>query len=113
VADTEFERGHTAGAIAQRLNDHDKHFEKINGSIEVFDAHIRALTASIAEQGQLSAARERQMVATAAALAVSEQARRDRSIQSWSPWQKIATATVALMALAGFGLGLLRYLRGG
>ena len=33
TSDSEYNRGHAAGGIEERLAQHDRHFEQINGSI--------------------------------------------------------------------------------
>ena len=96
-----FEDGEAAGRIAERLDQHDTHFQKINGSMEIVATELKALRLEyqrLADQAISSAAT---VIATALALEKADTARRNRGEQLWSPLQKLISVGLALIALAG------------
>jgi hypothetical protein len=103
--DDPYERGHLAGEIAARLAGHDRHFEKINGSIERFAVETHSLTLAVQRLGDQADAAAATVVVTAAALKAAEDARRAKSESSWSPLARtvsILGGLVALATLAGY-----------
>lgn len=104
-----YERGHLAGEIAARLANHDRHFDRINGSIEKTAAALIALekaTQRLADEAKASAAT---VIATAEALEKADVARRDKSEQRWSPHARTIAVIGAVAAVLGVGLAI--YLR--
>ena len=104
-----YERGHIAGEIAARLAGHDRHFAAINGSLADLAREMHGLTLAVQRLGDQAVSRDATVVTTAAALKDAEDARRAKSEQSWSPWQKIFAAvgaSAALAAVIGFYLAL-------
>lgn len=114
----EFERGHIAGQIAQRLAGHDEHFHRINGSIDRNTEAMEAVRLELTTLRLDAAAREERLTATALALASQTAERRealkaeteatDRNRErSWSPIAKaLAVAAVGIAAVSA----LLAYL---
>lgn len=101
-----FDRGHTAGEIAEQLRRHDTHFAQINGSIDRTANALEGLRLDVqrlADQAEASAAT---VIATAAALKDAEDARRNVADQSWSPFARVF-ATVAALAAVASVVGLL------
>lgn len=94
-----YERGTIAGEINARLAAHDRHFAQINGSVEKVAVELHGLTLAVQRLGDQAVARDATVVSTAAALKEAEDARRDRTEQSWSPWTK-AFAVLAAVATA-------------
>ncbi len=124
---TEYDRGKTAGEIAARLADHDKHFAKINGSMrevanELHDlkltqqgglaeltakveSKLAELVLAVQQLRDQAKADQKTVVTTAAALKSAEDARRDKTEQTWSPVTKLiavlgAVAGTVLMAVS-------------
>lgn len=107
----EFERGHVAGQIAQRLAGHDEHFRRINGSIDLNIAAMEAVRLELVTLRLDAAAREERLTATALALASQTSERREAlkaeteasdrvRERSWSPVGKaLAVAAVIIAAL--------------
>lgn len=102
-----FDRGHTAGEIAEQLRRHENHLAKINGSTEKTAVALSALNDTqqqmalqlqrLADQMQSSA---KTVIATAAALKDADEARRNADDQSWSPYARAFAAVAALAAVA-------------
>jgi hypothetical protein len=82
------ERGFTAGQIDARLAGHDKHFEKINGSIDRLADEIHTMNLGMQRLADDAKANAKTVITTAAALKDAEAARRDKSETSWSPWAR-------------------------
>ena len=95
-----YDRGHTAGGIAERLAGHDKHFAAINGHLGDLAEEMRGLRLAVQRLGDQAVARDATVVTTAAALRDAEEARRDKTEQAWSPVQRIYAALGAVAALA-------------
>lgn len=102
-----YDRGHIAGEIAARLANHDRHFAAINGSVEDLKDEMHALILAVQRLGDQAVAREATVLTTASALKESDQARRDKSDQSWSPWAK----GFAVLAAVATAVGLYALLR--
>lgn len=108
-----FDRGHTAGEIAEQLRRHEDHLAKINGSTEKTAQALEALNGTqqqmalqlqrLADQMQASA---KTVIATAAALKDADDARRNLDDQRWSPVARVF-ATVAALAAAVTVIGWL------
>lgn len=96
-----YDRGHLAGSIAERLAGHDRHFSLINGSLVDIAREMRDLRMAVQRLADQAVARDATVITTAAALKDAEEARRDRTEQSWSPWAKIFVATGSLLGVAG------------
>jgi hypothetical protein len=113
-----FDRGETAGQIAERLAGHDRHFAAINGSLERIanemhamsltqQALSTALTNGLRQIADQQTERDRTVLTTAKALKDAEEARRDKTEQSWSPFQRLFAVLGALAAVAAVIGGLL------
>jgi hypothetical protein len=100
-----YDRGAEAGRIEARLAQYDQHFAAINGSIADTARELHALVLAVQRLGDQAVAREATVVTTAKALKDSEDARRDKSTQSWSPFARFMAALGGLAAL-GTLLGL-------
>jgi hypothetical protein len=110
-AEDAYERGAAAGRVEQRLDEHTSHLDKINGSMERVADELHGLRMDVQLLSQQAIAREATVVTTAAALKAAEDARRAKSEQSWSPWQKLFAVLGAAAALAAV-VGLYFALRG-
>jgi hypothetical protein len=117
VPDDDYERGVSAGEIAQRLKDHDRHFERLNGSLGEVAAELHGMRLDIQQLGLQAIARDATVVTTAAALKDADQARRiqeqqrqEQSESRWSPMAKaiaivgVLAAVVAAVAALVYGL---------
>ena len=100
MAETDYERGQ----IAERLAGHDRHFAAINGSLaRLADLEaervkgIHDLTLAVQRLGDQAEANAKTVITTAKALKDAEDARRSKSDQTWTPWQRL------LAILAGLG----------
>ena len=104
MSESEYERGKIQGRTDNRLDAHDDHFAKLNGSVVVLGDKVQELTLAIQrliDQGTANAAT---VITTASALKDAEAARRDKSEQTWSPFAK--TITVLGVCIAALGLYL-------
>jgi len=103
-----YDRGVVAGEIAARLTGHDKHFESINGSLGKIALEMHELNMSVQRLGDQADANSKTVITTAAALKDAEEARRDKSDQSWSPWTKGFAVLAAVATLVSLYLALAR-----
>jgi len=97
VSSNDYERGKTDA----RLDDHDDHLAKINGSIERMSNEMHSLTLAIQRLVDQGTARDATVITTAAALRDAEKARRDKSEQTWSPFAKTITVLGVLLVAVG------------
>jgi hypothetical protein len=115
---TEFDRGHAAGQIAERLREHDRHFERINGSLDKMSdsadglrgelvAEIGKLNMSIQRMTDAMAADRATVLITAGALETARTTARDAAERRWSPFARVMVAVAAAAALIGAVTGLL------
>jgi len=104
------DRGFAAGKIDARLAQHDLHFSQINGSIGKLADEIHNLVMVVQRLGDEAKSRDATEITTAAALKAAEDARRDKSEQSWTPLQRVTAVLVALAALVAVlvAFGVLR-----
>jgi hypothetical protein len=101
-----FARGEVSGKVDARLGDHDDHFHRINGSIdrmasaaELQAAAIQALVLVVQRLTDKMDASETRVIATAKALKEADEARRDKTDQSWSPLARWSLAVGIIAAL--------------
>ena len=99
-------RGHQAGEIAARLADHDRHFAKINGSINDLAREMHAVALGMQRLADSAAADRDTVITTAKALKEAEEARRDKTEQSWSPLARLLAVLVAVATVAGTAAAL-------
>lgn len=97
----DYERGHNAGGIAERLASHDRHFEAINGSMADTVRALEALTLAVQRLSDQAISRDATVVTTAKALKEAEEARRDKTNQSWSPLARISAVAATIATLIG------------
>lgn len=95
-SDDAYERGHIAGEIAARLQDHDRHFAAINGSIARFAAAQEQLVLQIQRLADAADADRVTAVKTAAALKEADEARREQADYRWSPLARLAAAAAVI-----------------
>lgn len=98
---SDYQRGVTAGGIESRLAGHDKHFARINGSLDDVAGQLSALVMAVQRLGDQAIARDATVITTASALKDAEEARRNMSDQKWTPMARTLTVVGALVALAG------------
>lgn len=98
--DAAYDRGRVAGGIDARLAGHDRHFAAINGSLAAIAEEMHGLKLAVQRLGDQAVARDATVVTTAAALKDAEDARRDKTKQSWSPIAKLLAVlgTIATVA---------------
>jgi hypothetical protein len=101
VPDDAYERGVSAGEIAQRLKDHDRHFERLNGSLGDVARELHGLTLAVQRLGDAAEADRATVVTTATALEKQERQRRDQSESRWSPAMRLTVIIAALATVAG------------
>jgi hypothetical protein len=111
VPDDAYERGVSAGEIAQRLRDHDQHFAKINGSMDSVAKELRGLTLAVQRLGDAADADRLTVKTTAEALEKQERQRREQSDSRWSPMAKTIAVIVAIATVAGAVAALIYELR--
>jgi hypothetical protein len=108
--DGAYERGVSAGEITQRLNDHDRHFAKLNGSMDGVATELHGLTLAVQRPGDAADADRATVITTATALEKADQARRDTSERHWSPLTRFGIAAAALAAVVTIVTLLLTHL---
>jgi hypothetical protein len=93
----EYERGVAAGQVLARLDSHDSHLGKINGSMErVADelARVRGQNAelllTIQRLSDSAESDRKTVVTTATALEKADEARRNQEEAGWTPMQRMA-----------------------
>jgi hypothetical protein len=97
---SDYDRGHAAGEISERLREHDHHFMRINGSMEKVATRLGDLILQVQRLADAAEADRQTVVTTAAALKDADAARRDSSETRWSPLMRLGIATGVLAALA-------------
>jgi hypothetical protein len=113
----EYDRGHIAGRIEERLTQAETHLAKINGSMadvarqlsklnlgvqSLCDEQIASSKAAVAA----AAALERTVATTAQALRLADQDRRADAADRWSPWAKVIAVLGGLAALVAVVIAL-------
>lgn len=91
-----FDRGYTAGGIAEQLARHDQHFLTINGSIERTATALEALRSDVRALQEQLVADAATRIMLAAALKEAEQKRISASEERYSPYAR-AFAVVAVL----------------
>ncbi|WP_430500864.1 hypothetical protein ACQRWP_04080 [Micromonospora trifolii] len=108
-----YARGLDAGRIEQRLQGHDEHLRKINGSIDSMAQALRSLTEELRGNVTLFSANvtadrrdasERERIA---AVRVEEAGlvESQRTVR-WTAWQRWFAVVGAIVLIVNFGLGL-------
>ncbi|WP_433317514.1 hypothetical protein ACQP0U_09255 [Micromonospora sp. CA-269861] len=108
-----YARGLDAGRIEQRLQGHDEHLRKINGSIDSMAQALRSLTEELRANVSLFSANvtagrrdasERDRIA---AVRVEEAGlvESQRTVR-WTAWQRWFAVVGAIILIVNFGLGL-------
>lgn len=93
----EYERG----KIDERLASHDKHFERINGSLTDVAENLASLNLGIQRLVDSAQADRATVLTTAKALKDAEEARRDKGDARWSPVQRLAVVLGGMAAVVG------------
>lgn len=112
-----YDRGTVAGKIDARLAGHDKHFARINGSLERIANEMHELRLAMQALAAQTNARDQRLedqaisrdatvLTTAAALKDAETARRDKSESNWTPLARVAVAVSAIAAVIGIVLAV-------
>ncbi|MEO3773326.1 hypothetical protein [Micromonospora sp. B9E7] len=108
-----YARGQDAGRIEQRLQGHDEHLRRINGSIDSMTQALRSLTEEIRANASLFSATaisnrrdtsERDRIA-AVRLEEAGIAETQRTVR-WTAWQRWFAVVGAIVLVVNFGLGL-------
>ena len=103
-----FVRGQASGRTDERLDGHDDHFRRINGSIErLADATelqakgIQELVLVVQRLTDKIDASDDRVIATAKALREAEEARRAQTEQGWSPLARWGVAVGIIVGVIG------------
>ncbi|WP_329103161.1 hypothetical protein OG792_25955 [Micromonospora sp. NBC_01699] len=113
--DEAYNRGMIAGRVEQRLQGHDDHFRKINGSIDSMTGALRSLTDELrANVTMFSAnvtsdrrdAEERDKVVVTVAAALMEKANEIRAGETsrWAAWQRWLIVVGSIVLTSNFAL---------
>jgi hypothetical protein len=115
---SEYERGVAAGQVLSRLDSHDQHLSKINGSMTDVASELKALNTAnqdllLAVQRLADAANADRatVITTAAALEKAEAARRTKNETHWTPFARMIAVIMAAAALLAAVGWLIVYLR--
>ena len=103
-----YDKGLEAGKVLQRLDGHDLHFARINGSLESVSKEMHALTLAVQRLGDQAVSRDATVITTAKALKDAEDARRDKTEQSWSPLTRLSLVLGVLVSLTILALYVTR-----
>lgn len=103
-----YERGQTAGKIDARLEGHDDHFARINGSIEALVIEVREVSRGVQRLADRFEASEKTVVTTAAALKDAKAVADDANNKGWSPLTRWSAGIGILVALVGVALAIWR-----
>jgi ABC-type transporter Mla subunit MlaD len=106
-----FERGAKAGEIQARLAGHDTHFASINGSLGQIVGELRSLNLAVQHLSDQASANAATVITTAAALKDAEDARRDQSVQTWTPWARTLALLGGLVAIMAIIADIVLYVR--
>lgn len=90
---SEYDRGHIAGRIEERLTRTESHLKAINGSMAEVAKELTKLTLAV------QALRDEQAT-TARVLREANTAQRETSAVRWSPWAKLLAVAGGFAALA-------------
>jgi hypothetical protein len=98
--ETDYARGVAAGQVLSRLDSHDKHFAKLNGSMERVADELARVFLVVQRLGDAADADRATVLVTADALEKAEKARRDKSETGWTPFQRWLTVIGVIAAIA-------------
>lgn len=107
----QYERGVIAGEIAQRLLEHDRHLDRVNGSMEVVASRLNGVERGLQRISDSMDADRVTVVKTAAALKDADDARRQKDDRTWSPFAHlvmVATTFAAVLTAVGVILAHLK-----
>src|SRR5450755_4998150 len=104
INEVEYQRGR----VDAILSNHDKHLDKINGSVEALAVNMekmasntQALTMTVQRLADAADADRKTVKVTAEALKQAEEARRDKSEKHWTPFQRIIFVIGGLAGIEG------------
>jgi hypothetical protein len=105
---SEYERGVAAGQVLSRLDSHDQHLSKINGSMDRVADELNKLNKlnvelllAVQRLGDAANSDRATVITTATALEKAEAARRDKSVSRWTPVERLIGIAFAVVALIG------------
>lgn len=96
-----YDKGVEAGKVLQRLDGHDMHFARINGSLERVGDELHGLKLEVQRLSDQAKADAKTLIITAVALKDADQARRDAEQDKWTPVQKAIAVVGVLAVVAG------------
>jgi methyl-accepting chemotaxis protein len=110
-----YERGREAGKIDRRLDEHTERLDRINGAMSDVANELQQLRMAVQSLGAdakneranvitTAAAVKETAVTTASALKDAEEARRDKSEQTWSPLARIGAGLGIVATVVGLYL---------
>jgi hypothetical protein len=99
IEQTEYERGVAHGQVIGRLDSHDLHLSKINGSMADVAIELKHLNSQMQHLADTADSDRATVITTASALEKAENARRDKSTSRWSPVERLIGIAFALAAL--------------
>jgi len=105
---TPYGKGLEAGKVLQRLDGHDAHLERINGSMEKVATELAGVKLALQRLADQAVSRDATVITTAAALKDAEQARRDQAERSWSPVSRLSLVLGVLVSLTALALYVTR-----
>ena len=95
----QYERGVIAGEIAQRLLEHDRHLDRVNGSMELVAHRLNGVEMALQRMADSMDADRATVVTTATALKNADDARRQNENRRWSPLARVAAAATTFAAI--------------
>lgn len=93
--------GVEAGVILQRLQEHDRHFAKINGSMERIADQMGRMNSNLEKLNLQVISDAATRVTTAAAVKEYDEARRQQSVSTWTPLTRVLAVVGAIVGVVG------------
>jgi hypothetical protein len=103
---SEYDRGVAAGQVLSRLDSHDQHLSKINGSMDIVAHELKTLNMNVQRMNDAADADRAKAVVVAEALDKAEAAREKAVARRWSPIERLVGLLFALVALASLAAWL-------
>jgi len=96
---SEYDRGVAAGQVLARLDSHDQHLAKINGSMDTVASELKRLNLNVQRMSDAAESDRTTAAATAAALEKAEIVREKNVARRWSPVERLIGLMFAVAAL--------------
>jgi multidrug resistance efflux pump len=103
---SEYDRGVAAGQVLARLDSHDQHLSKINGSMDIVAHELKTLNMNVQRMNDAADADRAKAVVVADALDKADAARDKAAVRRWTPIERLIGMLFALVSLASLAAWL-------